>query len=238
MKSLGIIQARGGSKRLPRKNVKPLLGVPLIGYIVKAALASKLTKVIVSTDDEEIAALARAFGAEVPFMRPAELAADYASDEDILFHALDWMKEHRGEDYDILVKLHPTTPFVLPESIDSCLDTVMTTDAACCFTARPAADPPQWIFGLDANRHAHTLLGDQLAGDKAHSQLLDKYYFPTGAAYAIRVDAMRQQNCVFAEPVRLVEMDVLRSVDIDDDLDFALAEIVGRKLGLGGESTA
>jgi CMP-N-acetylneuraminic acid synthetase len=233
MRSLGVITARGGSKRLPRKNVKPLLGVPLIGYIVRAALASRLDRTIVSTDDDEIADLAARFGAEVPFRRPAELAADYAADEDILRHALDWFERERGEIFDVVVKLHPTTPFVLPATIDACLDSLGSTDAACCFAVRPASDPPQWMFRLDARGYARTLLGDRLAGDKAHSQLLDKYYFPTGAAYAVRVSELARQNCVFAEPLRVVEMDPLRAVDIDDEIDFALAEIVGRKLGLG-----
>jgi CMP-N,N'-diacetyllegionaminic acid synthase len=236
MRSLGVITARGGSKRLPRKNVKPLLGLPLIAYIVKAALASRITKVIVSTDDDEIAAIARQHGAEVPFRRPDELAADYASDEDILRHAIAWFHNERSEDFDIVVKLHPTTPFVLPASIDACLEKVIHSGAGCCFTVRPAADPPQWIFKLDAKEHAHTLLGDHLAGDKAHSQLLDRYYFPTGAAYAIRIEEFNRQNCVFAEPMMVVEMDPLRSVDIDDEIDFALAEIVGKKLGVESAS--
>ncbi|CAA6605007.1 Acylneuraminate cytidylyltransferase [Rhodospirillaceae bacterium LM-1] len=232
MRSLGVITARGGSKRLPRKNVKQLLGKPLIAYIIEAALNSSLDKVLVSTEDDEIAELAKKFGADVPFKRPDELAEDYASNEAVLLHALDWLSEHRSEEYDIVVKMQPTTPFVLPESINACIDSVKNTDAACCFAARAAADPPQWIFGLDRHMHAHTLLGDKLVGDLVHSQHLDKYFFPTGAAYAVRVEELRKQKCVFAEPTRLIEMDPLRSIDIDDDIDFAMAEIVGRKLGI------
>ena len=114
MRSLGIIQARGASKRLPRKNVKLLNGAPLISYAVRTALASTLDRLIVTTEDDEIAELARRYGADVPFRRPQHLAADYASDEDILVHALDFCRDQEKRDYDIIVKLHPTTPFALP----------------------------------------------------------------------------------------------------------------------------
>src|SRR5215472_15027703 len=119
--SIGIILARGSSKRLPRKNVKPLLGTPLIGWMIGAALASRLDRVIVSTEDAEIAEISRAHGADVPFRRPDELAADYASSEAILKHALEAVEKAEGKRYDICVTLQPTTPFVAPADIDGCL---------------------------------------------------------------------------------------------------------------------
>lgn len=230
MRSLGIIQARGGSKRLPRKNVKPLNGVPLIGYIIKAGLTSKLDRLIVTTEDDEIAALSRQFGADVPFKRPEELAADYATDEDILMHALDFCRDEEGRDYDIIVKMHPTTPFVLPETIDACIDTIQSTDANCCFTARPVGEPPQWMFREDPDGWAYPLLDTNLDGDGAQSQLLEKTYFPSGAAWAIRVSAFRERPQVYSKPLRMAMMNPLRSIDIDDETDFLLAETIGERL--------
>jgi len=230
MRALGIIMARGGSKRLPRKNTKLLNGVPLVAYVVRTALASRLDRVIVTTDDDEIAAIARAAGADVPFMRPEHLAADYASDEDILTHALDFCRDEEGRDYDIIVKLHPTTPFSLPDHIDVCVDTIKTSDANCCFTVREVSEPPQWMFVLDEKGQARTLLGNRMDGDAEHTQLLKKPLFPTGAAYAIRVTAFRSQHQVFAEPLRVTVMDSLRAIDIDDEIDFLVAEQVGRRL--------
>jgi CMP-N-acetylneuraminic acid synthetase len=95
------------------------------------------------------------------------------------------------------------------------------------------AEPPQWMFLVDASGVARTLLGNRIDEQSEHKQLLDKPYFPTGAAYAIRVSAFRAQPRVFAEPLRVVTMEPLNSVDIDDELDFTLAELVGRKLGIG-----
>jgi CMP-N-acetylneuraminic acid synthetase len=233
VRSLGIIQARGGSKRLPRKNTKLLNGAPLISYAVRTGLASSLDRLIVTTEDDEIAELARRYGADVPFRRPDHLAADYASDEDILMHALDFCRDQEKRDYDIIVKLHPTTPFALPAHIDACIAAIKDTDANCCFTVRHVAEPPQWMFLVDASGVARTLLGNRIDEQSEHKQLLDKPYFPTGAAYAIRVSAFRARPRVFAEPLRVVTMEPLNSVDIDDELDFTLAELVGRKLGIG-----
>src|SRR5262245_14661230 len=100
--SLGVIVARGASKRLPRKNLRPLLGLPLVAWSVRAALASRLDRVVVTTEDPEIAEVARREGADVPFMRPEELAADYARSDDILLHALAATEADDGRGYDVV----------------------------------------------------------------------------------------------------------------------------------------
>lgn len=230
MLSVGIIQARGGSKRLPRKNVKLLNGSPLVSYVIRTALASELDRVIVTTEDDEIIQIARDYGADVPFKRPLVLASDYASDEDILLHTLNYCRDIEGINYDIAVKLHPTTPFSLPEDINSCIKCIKTTAANCCFTAREVSEPPQWMFLLNENEEVQTLLGNSMDGDTEHTQLLAKTYFPTGAAYAIRVAALRQQHQIFASPLHITIVDAARSVDIDDEIDFLIAEHVGKQL--------
>jgi CMP-N-acetylneuraminic acid synthetase len=116
---LAVIPARGGSKGLPRKNILPLAGKPLIAYSIEAALASKLiTRVVVSTDDQEIAEISRAYGAEVPFMRPAELAGDRAKVVDAINHTLRGLEGREGYKPRVLATLYPTHPFRTPEMLD------------------------------------------------------------------------------------------------------------------------
>jgi len=232
MRALGVIQARGGSKRLPRKNVMKLNGVPLIAYAVRAAAAaSSLDRVIVSTEDDEIAAIAREYGGDVPFKRPLELAADYADDESIIEHALTFCEQQDGAPYDVVVKLHPTTPFLQPDHIDACVERLRREpEVNCCFTVSHVTEPPQWMFLPASDDGEPTLmLGGKIDGERSHTQLLDRVLIPNGGAYAIRVSAFREQRRVFSDPLRLVVMDEAHSVDIDTELDFMFAEAVGRK---------
>src|SRR6266404_128898 len=123
-KILCIIPARGGSKRLPGKNIKPLNGKPLIGYAIEAAKGSKyIDKVIVSTDDEAIAAVSKEFGAEVPFMRPAELATDTAASIEVLRHAVAFI-ENLEEKVDVIVLIQPTVPGVLAVDVDAAIEKI------------------------------------------------------------------------------------------------------------------
>ena len=231
MRSLGVIQARGASKRLPRKNVRLLNGIPLIAYMCRAALVSRLQRVIVTTEDEEIARTAETFGVSAPFRRPVELAADYASNEDVVGHALEWTENDEGRPYDTVVKLQPTTPFVLPRHIDGCLDEVENNGAACCFTARKVSEPPDWMFRRDPEGIATPMIDVAPVGEWEHSQLLPEFFFPTGAAYAVRVSALRQQGRIYSAPLRMMMMEPERSIDIDDELDLLTAETVGRHFG-------
>ena len=231
MRSLGVILARAKSRRLPNKNLKSLFGVPLVAYVGRAALASSLTRLILSTEDHAIADAAESYDIEAPFRRPERLAEDYASSEDILFHALDWVERDEGQNYDVIVTLQPTTPFIETASIDACLRDLETTDAACCFTARGVSEPPQWMFKRGADGVVGPLLGGAIQGEREHSQLLEKYFVPTGAAYATRTAALRSQRRVICDPAHIVEMDPRRSVDIDEPIDLLLAEVVGREFG-------
>jgi CMP-N-acetylneuraminic acid synthetase len=230
MRSLGILQARGGSKRIPRKNVKTLLGHPLIAYVGRAALLSGLSRVILSTDDDEIAAAARDYGIEVPFKRPAELAEDVPT-EHVTRHALDWIEAEEGAAYDIAVSLQPTTPFILPEHIDACIESVATSDAGCCFTAQRASQPPQWMFTLAADGTATPLLDGAVEGERGVFQSLPACYLPNGGAYATRVTAFHAQDRIICDPARLVVMDAARSIDLDEPEDWIVAEAIGKQHG-------
>ena len=124
---LALIPARGGSKGIPRKNLVPLLGKPLVAYSIEQALASKwITRTIVSTDDDEIAAVARRFGAEVPFMRPAEFARDHSLDLEVFQHALSWLRDNESYNCELVVHLRPTGPVRRVELIDQAIKLMMS----------------------------------------------------------------------------------------------------------------
>jgi len=231
MRALGVVVARGASKRLPRKNLKPLLGVPLLAWSIRAALASRLDRVIVSTEDAEIASVAREYGADVPFVRPEELAADYARSDDILLHALDAAEAEEGARYDVVAYIQPTTPFVRPEDIDACIDLLVHDKAGCCFTARPVGEPPWWMFSQAVDGAARLFLAGSIEGDREHSQKLDKLYFPSGAVWALDTAALRTQHRIYCEPLRMTMMEPERSIDIDEEIDWVAAEAIGRKRG-------
>ncbi len=230
-RALGIIPARGSSKRLPRKNILPLNGHPLIAYMIGAAKASKLDRVVISTEDDEIAAVARRCGGDVPFRRPAALAEDFAQDGDILLHAHDTLAAEEGRGYDILVHLQPTTPFVLPQTIDECIEALRGSDANCAFAARKVSEPPQWMFVRHDDGRARLLLDNRIAGDAIHTQKLELPVFPSGAAYAVRTEVLRREKTLFVEPYRVALMDPLRAVDVDEEIDLMLADLVAKRYG-------
>lgn len=225
--SLGVVVARRQSKRLPDKVLRPLLGHPLIAYIARAALASRLSRVVLSTEDDEIARVAERYGLHSPFRRPAELAADFAHDHEIVLHALDWIEREENRCFDAVVMLQPTTPFVLPGTIDACLETLEGSRAGCCFAARSVSEKPHWMFVEQPDGTAITLLDGHLEGARQHSQNLPPAYLPSGAAWAVRADALREQRRIYATPLRMVQMGRNRSIDIDEAIDLAVAEAIG-----------
>ena len=140
---LAVIPARGGSKGIPRKNIRPFAGYPLISYSITAALRSKLvTRTIVSTDDEEIAAIAREWRAETPFLRPAELAQDQTTDLPVFQHALNWLKVHENYYPDLVIQLRPTSPIRPLNCIDGAVELL---------TDRPEADSVRGVVPSGQN---------------------------------------------------------------------------------------
>lgn len=227
MRSLGIIHARGGSRRIPRKNVKPLLGTPLIGWLAAAAVESRLTRVVVSTDDDEIADIARRFGVDAPFRRPGPLAEDVPS-EMVTRHAVDWFERERGERFDVAVTLQPTTPFVEPSDIDRCLDALGDPAAQSSLTVKRASQPPEWLLIQEESGLARPFLDGAMRGERGVAQSLPSYYIPNGAAYATRVAALLTQDAILAMPLKIVVMSDERSVDLDEPIDWQIAETIGR----------
>jgi N-acylneuraminate cytidylyltransferase len=216
---LGVICARGGSKGLPRKNVLPLGRMPTIAWSVLAANASKrLTRSILSTDDEEIADAARQAGGDVPFLRPVELAGDEIGIDAALIHALSAL----GGNWDAIVLLQATSPFRKAEDIDACIDKLLASDAPGVVSVTKSPKPPHWMYALDDGQRLVPLLPEL---SQAHRrQDLPSAFVPNGAVYAMRLPHFAN-NRKFYEPGTLGHvMPPERSVDIDTPLDFAYAQ--------------
>lgn len=227
--AIGVIHARGGSRRIPLKNLRLLGGKPLIAWIIQAARASRtLRRVIVSTDHDGIMEAAREYGAEVPFRRPVELAEDVPS-ELVTQHAVRFLEESEGIKPDVVVTLQPTTPFCRPEDIDACVRKVRETDADSAITVGPIKERPEWMYAVEGDR-ASSFLRTTIQGESGVSQNLPRLYIPNGAAYATRYDVLMRQNLIVGKNLRVQIMPDELSVDIDEPVDFLLAEQIARSL--------
>lgn len=217
---LGIVPARAGSKGVPGKNVRPLLGEPLIGHTLRAAAeARSLDRVIVSTDGEEIAAAARSYGAEV-VMRPPELAADDASTEDALIHVLETLQAG-GEDLpEYVVTLEPTSPLRTPDLIDACVELALRESAEAVLTVTETRDCPG---KLDGNIFRYLL-----PGQPRRRQLREPLYRESSTVYVTRTQTLLANRSVLAEPLYAVPVAAAEAVDINTPLDFLVAEAIMR----------
>jgi CMP-N,N'-diacetyllegionaminic acid synthase len=227
--TLGLIPARGGSRRVPQKNIRLLGGQPLIAYTVEAAeAATALDRVIVSTDDEEIARVARKCGADVPFMRPVELAADDTPDIPVFMHALDWLAKEEGFYPELLINLRPTSPFKTGEVIDEVVEVAFETgaDVVRTVTRVHGVHHPYWMFEVAEDGLAGPVLpGIDLA--RFHqSQLLPPVYRLNGVVDAMRVEAIRRGDAMSARNVRTVEVDEWTAMDVDTEFDFRSCELL------------
>lgn len=230
MRCVAVIPARGGSKGVPRKNLRPLGGSPLVARTVAAArAASRVDAVYVSTDDAEVAAAARAAGAQA-IQRPPEISGDEASSESALLHALD-MIEAEGDPVDVLVFLQCTSPFTTPAEIDACAAAVGRDGAVCSFSAAPDHG---FLWGIGPNGFAAGVNHDH-AQPRRRRQDLPPQYRETGAVYAMDAMAFRAAGVRFCGPAKLVAVDAA-PVEIDHEADFALAEAM-LKLTAGPSET-
>lgn len=224
---LGLIVARGGSKGFPRKNVLPLAGKPLIVHTIEAARAAKrLDRTILSSDDAEIIAVARAAGCEVPFVRPAELAGDRSSTVDVALHALDSLERAEGWRADTLVMLPATAPLRQAIHIDEAVARLDADPALEAVVAVTEADyPPHWMLAIDGGR-LRWLFPEGARAD--HRQELPAAYRPNGSIYAIRVPALRARRTFYPDATGPYVMARESSVNVDARLDLRLAELVLR----------
>lgn len=221
MKTLYVIPARGGSKGIPGKNIKPLAGKPLIGYSVDVARAlADDADICVTTDDHEIIKTVERMGLKVPFVRPAELATDQSGTYEVLLHALDYY-ESQGIHYDIMVLLQPTSPFRTAEDVKACLD-LYTPDIDMVVSVKPAATNPYYnAFETDENGFLHISKGD---GHYTRRQDAPKVWEYNGAVYVINTDSLRRMKLGEFPHRRMSEMSTEHSIDLDTPTDWLIAE--------------
>lgn len=233
-KVLGLILARGGSKSIPKKNIKFLGGKPLIAHTIEKAKASKyIDRLIVSTDDQEIADVARKYGAEAPFMRPAELAGDAVQDYPVVVHALKWLQDNEQWRPDIIVHLRPTHPFRKIEDIDKSIKMLAENDQAdSVWTIGVPPVTPYKMFFIDKNGFLKPIL--TIAGEKEAFNLprqkLPRVYNHYGQVDAIRYKTIMNKKSMCGDHILpiILEGEIF---DIDSHLDWEFAEFLINKKG-------
>jgi CMP-N-acetylneuraminic acid synthetase len=211
---LAVIPARGGSKRLPRKNIKKLLGRPLIDYTIKAAeKANLLTDVIFSTDDEEIRDIALECGAYSPILRPPELSGDHVRNSATMIHCLNYMENLTGKEYDCIVLLQPTSPLRDQFHIDEAVEKFITSDA----TSLAAVKGPYKKRDINLKRINGSKLENLIENN-------EEYYIYNASLYIVTRDWLLEKERFTSEDEIPYVMDDISSIDIDEELDFIMAQ--------------
>jgi CMP-N-acetylneuraminic acid synthetase len=223
-----IIPARGGSKSIPQKNIAPLGGKPLIAHILQTARhAPSISRVVVSTDDEEIAAVSRQYGAEVPFLRPVELAKDESPTLPVIEHAAAWLAEHEGYRPEIMVLLQATSPFTSVAEIE---------EAVRLLVSRPDVDAATTVIEAPHNFHPYNIRRINEDGTVTFMMEKEHYLYPTRQSkprtyafanvYAFRYRTLVEQRSLFGKRCLPIVIDPLRAFDINDPHDLIVAEAI------------
>jgi len=224
---LALIPARGGSKGIPRKNLRDFAGAPLIAYSIAAAKqAERVTRVIVSTDDPEIADVARAWGAEVPFMRPAQFAQDDSTDLPVFEHALEWLEQNENYMPDIVIQLRPTSPVRPIGLLDQAVELLLEhPEVDCVRGVVPSVQNPFKMWQIDSEGRLTQLL--EVAGLRepynAPRQALPQTYWQTGHIDAIRSNTILAKHSLTGDIILPLLIDPLYTVDIDTPDDFLIS---------------
>lgn len=221
---LTIIPARGGSKRLPKKNILPLAGKPLIAWTIDASLKSKyIDRTIVSTDCEEISKISKEHNAEV-IMRPKELATDTATSYDAVMHAID----HINAKFDYIILLQPTSPLRTSKHIDEAIEILVEKNADAVISVSPMEHSPLWANTLPINGSMTNFMKEELKNRR--SQDLPEYYRLNGAIYICNTSKLKEAKSFFiSENIYSYIMNYENSIDIDNNIDFELAQILIRQ---------
>lgn len=230
-KILGVVGARSGSKSIPHKNIRPLFGKPLLSWIIEAAKRSPyVSRVILSTDSPEYAAIGRRYGAETPFLRPSEFAKDTSTDIDYLTHAVSWLEEHEGWRPDIILRLPPTTPLCRTESINACIKLLLNDPEATA--SRTIATTPKHPYKLwkTENEYLLPFVPKEITGLKEPSASARQFYNIDAYAHidviAVRRDTLMNDGLLTGPRVRYHTINKREAVDIDTENDFLLAEMI------------
>lgn len=230
MKMLALIPARSGSKRIPKKNIKPLFGKPLIAYTIEAAKKSKyINRVVVSTDSEEIASVAKHYGAEVPFLRPKSISKAGSTEMEFFEHALDWFAQNENYEPDLIVHLYPTSPFRKPASIDRAVEEMLKhPEADSLRSIRLCSEHPykMWVikdgylksFVKTKDSNVHTL----------SYHLFPTVYIQNASIYITKPSTIKNKKSPIGDIIIPFVMDEMESIDANTPLDFKFAEMIAK----------
>ena len=218
---LAIIPARGGSKGIPRKNITNLAGKPLIAWTIEEANKSKyIDRLILSSEDKEIIQVAKEWGCEAPFVRPAELAKDDTPGIEPVIHAINTLVQK----YDYVVLLQPTSPLRAVADIDGCIETCLSSRAPSCVSVTEVDQHPYWMYIMDEEKILLTLLNQEVTINKR--QDLPPVYILNGAVYVAETTWLQQNQSFFNSMTKGFIIPKERSVDIDNGIDMQLCEIL------------
>lgn len=225
MRVLAVVPCRSGSRGLPGKNIRMLKDRPLMDYSIRPALDCKLIdRVVVSTDSEEYAEIARGLGADVPFLRPPPLGEDVPT-EDVLLHVLDEMRK-MGHRFDVIVTLQCTTPFLKSSEIETLVNVVATNYFDSSATVCEASEKPEWMFTRSEFGELSNIMNVDLKGDVGVRQSLPARYRLNGAGYATKVEHLISKKQIIVGKCFGLVMPKNRSVDIDDEFDWKIVEML------------
>lgn len=227
---LAVVPARGGSKGIPRKNLQLLAGKPLVAHAVEVACAAELiTRVVCSTDDAEIAQVARDAGAQVPFLRPAELAQDTSEDWPVFVHVLDWLQANEGWQPDLIANLRPTSPLRTPRHVDDAIRLLLQTGADSVKAVCLARQHPHkmWLRQPDGRIEPYLKTPFRLSrGPDVPRAELEDIYWQNGVVDVTRLEVIREQRVMIGRTVAGLVTELHESIDIDTPVDLALAELL------------
>lgn len=227
-KILGFIPARAGSERIPNKNIKPLNGKPLIVYTIEAARASKyINRIVVSTDSEEVATVAKGYGAEVPFMRPKQIAKSDSTEMQFFEHALDWFSENEQYEPDLIVLLYPTSPFRKSESIDNAIELMFKHPESDSLRSVKLCSEHPYKMWLSQGEYLQPFV--KTIDPNSHTlsyRLLPTVYIQNASIYITKSRTIREKGSPTGDLIIPYIMDEFESVDINTPLDFKFAEML------------
>lgn len=223
---LAIIPARGGSKGIPGKNIKLLYGKPLIVYTIEAAVAAKtIDRIILSTDDSEIAQIASRYDIEIPFMRPKELAQDDSLAIDSYIYTIERLNKEFDNNYEEFVVLLPTAPLRTSEDTDKAIELFLKKDADSVISCTALDYPVEWICSINDDgtiqRNSETDIRKRM-----NRQESTRVYIPNGAVYVLKYSLLKEKNSYYSDRTYAYIMPPERSVDIDTELTFKFAEFL------------
>ncbi len=224
---LGVITARGKSKGLPGKNLRLLHGKPMIAYTIEAALKSRVVdKLVLTTDDPEIAEVGKKYGAEAPFLRPAYLASDTAHSPDVVMHAAQFVEDNDGYRADYIITFQPTSPLRKPEHIAAGVKKIIETGADSLVGVKAADFPPFWLLEMNEKGRLVPFVKSETDYFCLERQQLPKVYQPNGALFITKCDVLFKDKVLVAKDNAGLEMDGESSLDVDDIFDFKMIEFV------------